>query len=81
MLGRYQFPPSPESMLAYQLYTVRNGHQLTPTLNQGEGGIIAQGRKLTFFQSRQLVTNEQLLGTTLQKLVAKKVKRKILFAF
>ena len=41
VLGRYRFPPSPESMLEYQLHTVRNGHQLTPTLIRGEGGIIA----------------------------------------
>ena len=31
----------------------------------------AQGRKLTFVQSCQLATNEQLLGATLQKLVVK----------
>ena len=41
VLGRYQFPPSPKSMLEYQLHTVRNGHLLTPTLIQGVGGIIA----------------------------------------
>ena len=40
VLGQYQFPPSPESMLEYQLYTVRDDHQLTPTLIRGEGGII-----------------------------------------
>ena len=34
-------PPSPESMLKYQLHTVRNGYKLTPTLIQGEGGIRA----------------------------------------
>ena len=33
-------PPSPESTLEYQLHTVRDDHQLTPTLIQGEGGII-----------------------------------------
>ena len=37
VLGRYEFPPSPESMLEYQLHTVRNGHLLTPTLIRGEG--------------------------------------------
>ena len=31
-------PIPPESMLEYQLHTVRNGHQLTPTLIRGEGG-------------------------------------------
>ena len=41
VLGRYQFPPSPEVMLEYQLHTVRNGHLLTPTLIRGEGGILA----------------------------------------
>ena len=34
-------PPSPESMLKYQLHIARNGQKLTPTLIQGEGGIIA----------------------------------------
>ena len=37
VLGRYQPPSPPESMLEYQLHTVRNGHQLTPTLIRGEG--------------------------------------------
>ena len=41
VLGRYQFPPSPESMLEYQLHTVRKGHQLTPKLIRGERGIVA----------------------------------------
>ena len=34
VLGRYQFPPNPVSMLEYQLHTVRDDHQLTPTLIQ-----------------------------------------------
>ena len=32
---------------------------------------VLQGRKLTFFQSRQLATNKQLLGASSQKLVTK----------
>ena len=39
--GTIPMSPSPESMLEYQLHTVRNGHQLTPTLIRGEGGIVA----------------------------------------
>ena len=35
------YNPRPlQSMLEYQLHTVRNGHQLTPTLTRGEGDIM-----------------------------------------
>ena len=33
-----KFPPSPESILKYQLYIVRNGQKLTTTFIQKEGG-------------------------------------------
>ena len=37
VLGRYQLPPSPETMLEYQLHTARDDHQLTPTLIRERG--------------------------------------------
>ena len=42
-VGTIPISPLPESMLEYQLHTVRKGHQLTPKLIRGEGrgGIIA----------------------------------------